>query len=257
MVGNATQWFDVAVAGPEVARVSPPGAPWPAAGPDPRLPHQQTGDRHREFTLPMLAGVLFVRRLRNRRNHPNQAHPPIDRGKSPLLDADHDVVRIADALRGSPHILGADAEPGDDTVRFTSAAGISYTLTLEDAEPTDDDLLPEPVLTEALAAAILNALHFVIATPDSPHEDTITVHTRSGVRHLLVLGVGRTGPDHDRQPSTPAADVAYAADRLIVSDPSDAERATVELLNYVAATGDKQDLPLRQHDQAVARALTR
>ncbi|TBO59736.1 hypothetical protein EYS09_10485 [Streptomyces kasugaensis] len=141
-------------------------------------------------------------------------------------------------------------------MRFTSAAGINYTLTPEDAEPTDDDLLPEPVLTEALAAAILNALHFVIATPDSPHEDTITVHTRSGVRHLLVLAVGRSA-DGQQLVSTPAADVAYAADRLIVSDPSDAERATVELLNYVAATGDKQDLPLRQHDQAVARALTR
>ncbi|MFE7660232.1 hypothetical protein [Streptomyces celluloflavus] len=31
-------------------------------------------------------------------------------------------------------------------------AGINHTLTLRDAEPTDDDLLPEPVLT----AAILN-----------------------------------------------------------------------------------------------------
>ncbi|MFI5945585.1 hypothetical protein ACIBCB_35810 [Streptomyces uncialis] len=181
--------------------------------------------------------------------------PAIDRDKSPLFDADHDVVRIADALLGSPHILAADAEPGDDTVRFTSVAGIDYTLTLRDAEPTDDDLLPEPVLTEALAAAILNAPHFVVATPDSPHEDTITVQTRNGVRHLLVLGVDRNGPDHDRQPSTPAADVAYAADRLIVSDPSDTERATAELLNYVAATWDKQDLPLREHAQAVARTL--
>ncbi|MFF1650960.1 hypothetical protein [Streptomyces sp. NPDC058240] len=56
-------------------------------------------------------------------------------------------------------------------------ADINYTLTLRDAEPTDDDLLPEPVLTEALAAAILNAPHFVVATPDSPCEDTITVQT--------------------------------------------------------------------------------
>jgi hypothetical protein len=37
--------------------------------------------------------------------------PAIDRDKSPLLDADHDAIRIADALRGSPHILGAHAEP--------------------------------------------------------------------------------------------------------------------------------------------------
>jgi hypothetical protein len=33
-----------------------------------------------------------------------------DRHKSPLLDA----VRIADALRNSPHIISADVEPGDD-----------------------------------------------------------------------------------------------------------------------------------------------
>ncbi|GAA0896833.1 MULTISPECIES: hypothetical protein [Streptomyces violaceusniger group] len=45
--------------------------------------------------------------------------PPIDRDKSPLIDADHDPVRIADALRGSPHILGARAEPGSDRVTFT------------------------------------------------------------------------------------------------------------------------------------------
>ncbi|MGW7365715.1 hypothetical protein ACWGI8_20310 [Streptomyces sp. NPDC054841] len=45
--------------------------------------------------------------------------------------------------------------------------------------------------------------------------------------------------------------------RLLTSDPSDAERATAQLLNYVAATWEKQDLPLRQHAQAVARALTR
>ncbi|MCX5207559.1 hypothetical protein OG897_39915 [Streptomyces sp. NBC_00237] len=56
-------------------------------------------------------------------------------------------------------------------------------------------------------------------------------------------------------PSTPAQDVAYVADRLLCSDPSDSERATAELLNYVAATWDKQDLPLREHAQAVARAL--
>ncbi|MFG2887596.1 hypothetical protein ACGFYV_35855 [Streptomyces sp. NPDC048297] len=182
--------------------------------------------------------------------------PAIDRDKTPLIDADHDPVRIADALLGSPHILAADAEPGDDTVRFTTVDGINYTLTLRDAEPTDDDLLPEPLLTEALAAAILNAPHFVVATPDEPRDDTITVQTRRGIRHLLVLGVGRNDIDEPQQ-STPAAAVALAADQLLISDPSDAERATAELLNYVATTWEKQDLPLRQHAQAVARHLTR
>ncbi|MFI6689648.1 hypothetical protein [Streptomyces sp. NPDC050485] len=47
------------------------------------------------------------------------------------------------------------------------------------------------------------------------------------------------------------------ADRILTTDPSDSERATAELLNYVAATWEEQGLPLRQHAQAVARALTR
>ncbi|GHH57557.1 hypothetical protein [Streptomyces candidus] len=54
---------------------------------------------------------------------------------------------------------------------------------------------------------------------------------------------------------TTAQQVAYAADRLLFSDPSGSERAIAELLNYVAATWEQQDLPLRQHAQAVARAL--
>ncbi|MEU1628296.1 hypothetical protein ABZ746_23790 [Streptomyces sp. NPDC020096] len=178
----------------------------------------------------------------------------IDHDKSPLLDADHDAVRIADALRNSPHILGANAQPGDDRVTFTTLAGNGFDLTLQNAEPTTDDVLPTPALTEALAAAILNHPDFYVATPDSPREDTITVQTRNGVRYLLVLDVD---PDADADDySTPAEDVSYAADRLLTSNPSDAERATAELLNYVAATWDKQDVPLRQHVQAVARSLT-
>ncbi|WP_406840765.1 hypothetical protein ACICHK_39490 [Streptomyces sp. AHU1] len=132
---------------------------------------------------------------------------------------------------------------------FTTEAGINYTLTFKDAEPTDDDLLPEPVLTEAVAAAILNHPGFVIADADSPREDTITIQSRNQVRHLLVLDVDRGNAVAPEDLSTPAVDVAIA------SDPSDSERATAELLNYVAATWDKQDLPLREHTQAVARTL--
>ncbi|MER7967216.1 hypothetical protein [Streptomyces ardesiacus] len=55
---------------------------------------------------------------------------------------------------------------------FTSQAGINYTLTFKAAEPTDDDLLPEPVLTEAIAAAILKHPGFVAADADSPRADT-------------------------------------------------------------------------------------
>ncbi|MFD0034079.1 hypothetical protein ACFVJK_38785 [Streptomyces sp. NPDC127172] len=181
---------------------------------------------------------------------------PIDHSKSPLFDADHDLVRIADALRRSPHFATADADAGGDTVWFTTEDGINYTLTFKDAEPTDDDLLPEPVLTEAIAAAILNHPGFVTAKADSPREDTVTVQTRNLVRHLLVLDVDRDGGVIAQEDlSTPAIDVAFVADRLLASDPSDSERATAELLNYVAATWDKQDHPLREHAQAIARAL--
>ncbi|GAA2639240.1 hypothetical protein GCM10010425_49000 [Streptomyces spororaveus] len=38
---------------------------------------------------------------------------------------------------------------------------------------------------------------FYVARPDVPREDTITVQTRSGIRHLPVLGAGRGGPDRD------------------------------------------------------------
>ncbi|MFI9240966.1 hypothetical protein [Streptomyces sp. NPDC053079] len=79
----------------------------------------------------------------------------IDRDKSPLLGAEQDAVRIADALRGSPHILGAHAVSGSDRVTFTTLAGNGFDLTLQDAGPTADDILPAPALTEALAAAIL------------------------------------------------------------------------------------------------------
>jgi hypothetical protein len=181
--------------------------------------------------------------------------PPIDRDKSPLIAADHDPERIAAALRNSPHLADADGEAGGDTVTFTTPAGVSYVLTLKDAEPTTDDLLPEPALTEAVAAAILNHPWFVVATPDEPRENTITVQTRDNIRYELVLDYDRvTDPGAGAEP-TPAADVAYAADRLRMSNPSDSDRAVAELLSYVAATWDRQDAPLREHAQAVARSL--
>lgn len=181
--------------------------------------------------------------------------PAIDYDKSPLTDADDDAVRIADALRHSPHILSASAEPGDDTVTFATLAGTGFALTLRDAEPTTDDILPSPVITEALAAAILNHPDFYAATPDAPREDTITVQTRSGNRYLLALDVD---PDADYEDlPTPAADVVNAADRLLTNNPDDRDRAVAGLLNYVAATWEKQDRPMRQHARAVARSLTR
>lgn len=111
-----------------------------------------------------------------------------------MFDADHDPVRVADALRRSPHFRAADADPGGDTVWFTTEAGINYTLAFEDPEPTDDDLVPEPVLAEAIAAAILNHPGFVTADADSPREDTITIQSRNQVRHLLGPGRRRGRP---------------------------------------------------------------
>ncbi|MEU1940980.1 MULTISPECIES: hypothetical protein [unclassified Streptomyces] len=66
----------------------------------------------------------------------------IDPGKSPLPDADHDVVRIAEALRRSPHIRTVDdASPGDEGVWFRDASGVGYALSLITVEPI---LVDEP-----------------------------------------------------------------------------------------------------------------
>ncbi|MFE7951470.1 hypothetical protein [Streptomyces sp. NPDC057426] len=75
------------------------------------------------------------------------------------------------------------------------------------------------------------------------------------MRHLLLLDVDRGNALAPESLSTPAVDIALAADKLLASDPSGSERVTAELLNYVATTWDKQDLPLREHAQAVARTL--
>ncbi|MGW8668002.1 hypothetical protein [Streptomyces niveus] len=91
--------------------------------------------------------------------------------KSPLLDADHDPVRIADALRRSSHILGARAEPGSDRVIFTTLAGTGFDLTLPGAESTTNDILPVPDSTSPAPRR------------SSPREDTITGQTRNGVRY--------------------------------------------------------------------------
>ncbi|MCP9213488.1 hypothetical protein [Streptomyces cucumeris] len=112
---------------------------------------------------------------------------------------------------------------------------------------------------DAVVAAIGNHQHFIRAALEQPsfgplNLNTITALTRTSNEYTLTL-TACYRPVDDQEHSTPAAGVAYAADRLLTNDPSDSERATAELLNYVAATWDKQDLPLREHAQAVARAL--
>lgn len=185
--------------------------------------------------------------------------PPIDRDKSPLLDADHDAVRIADALRSSPHItFVAPAAPGDESVWFRDADGTGFEISLTTVEP-DPEAERVAYAWDAVVAAIGNHPHFIRAALEQPsfgplNLDTITALTRTGIEYTLTL-TGAPRPVDDQGPVSPAADVAYAADRLLTSDPSDSERATAELLNYVAATWERQDLPLREHAQAVARTL--
>ncbi|SBV01722.1 MULTISPECIES: hypothetical protein [unclassified Streptomyces] len=70
-----------------------------------------------------------------------------------------------------------------------------------------------------------------------------------GVESICITSPGANAGN------SPNVDVAFPADKLLTSDPSDSERATAELLNYVAATWDKQDHPLREHALAVARTL--
>ncbi|MBC3844545.1 hypothetical protein GXW82_43490 [Streptacidiphilus sp. 4-A2] len=52
-------------------------------------------------------------------------------------------------------------------------------------------------------------------------------------------------------PTTPASEVAYVADRLVMSD-DDHDKALAGLLNYIADTWNKQDLPIREHAHYVA-----
>ncbi|ROQ72542.1 hypothetical protein EES39_40885 [Streptomyces sp. ADI92-24] len=47
-----------------------------------------------------------------------------------------------------------------------------------------------------------------------------------------------TPANRDHEHVLAAEDVVYAADQLLASDPSDSERATAELVNYVAAAWD-------------------
>ncbi|MBV7674280.1 hypothetical protein STHAL_33070 [Streptomyces halstedii] len=85
----------------------------------------------------------------------------LDRDKSPLLDADHDAVRIADALRRSPHItFVAPAAPGDEAVRFRDADGTGYELSLATVEP-DPEAERVAYSWDAVAAAIGNHPHFI------------------------------------------------------------------------------------------------
>lgn len=83
-------------------------------------------------------------------------------------DSGHDVVRIADALRRSPHIRSvAPAEPGDDTVWFIDATGVGYALSPTAVEPLPDGAQDEAYAWDPVAAAIGCHLDFVSAVSRS------------------------------------------------------------------------------------------
>ncbi|MFJ6141576.1 hypothetical protein [Kitasatospora sp. NPDC092286] len=141
------------------------------------------------------------------------------------LAVDHDAERIAAALRNSPHIATAAAEPGD-TVRFTTTEGIAYRIRLNSTSPLTDAPMTEPIPTEAVAAAILNDPAFVVALPDEdvpvfPRQEPlpdplpvqgITVQSREGFFYYLALELDPTRATTRREPPAPAADTTHAPD---------------------------------------------
>ncbi|MFJ3520749.1 MULTISPECIES: hypothetical protein [unclassified Streptomyces] len=113
-----------------------------------------------------------------------------DRGKPPLPATDHDAARIADALPASPHIALASAAPGKDTVRLTSASDLHFTLTLREAAPTDDDILPARVLTgdpRDTDRATADLLHHMDATWNT-QDEPLRSHAQTLARTLTRRG---------------------------------------------------------------------
>ncbi|WP_216586533.1 hypothetical protein [Streptomyces brasiliscabiei] len=208
---------------------------------------------------------------------PSAEFPAIDRDKSPLLAADDDAELIADALRRSPHIRAADAEPGD-TVRFTTTEGLSYKITLTSAAPLTDAPLDGPIPTEAAAAAILNHPAFVVALPDdelpkypdlpAPLPEPlpvqgITIQTREGFFYYLAFELDVTSPrprsGSTEEPPAPVANILRAVGQLRSRSDDNPDSvvfdATADLLEHIAGTWDQQDDPTRQRAVALALAL--
>ncbi|MCM2424247.1 hypothetical protein [Streptomyces sp. RKAG293] len=194
------------------------------------------------------------------------ALPPIDHDKSPLIDADHDVVRIADALRASPHIRSVTAaEPGEETIWFTDDHGTGFALALTGEEPCADDPQTVAYTWDAVAAAIGNHPHFVHAELArdgfGPEKlDTITARTRTGNEYTLKLTVGL--PPHHGVPEEPpvaVADILHAVGQLrahLTSDPAGVTlNAAADLLEHIAGTWDQQDDQTRQRAYVLALSL--
>ncbi|MCA1222239.1 hypothetical protein [Streptomyces sp. 8L] len=164
-------------------------------------------------------------------------------------------------MRRSPHIrFVAPAAAGEKTVWFRDADGTGFEISLAAVEP-DPDAERVAYAWDAVVAAIGNHPHFIRAALEQEsfgplNLDTITALTRTGNEYTLRLAVVPRPGYGREEPASPSVDLAAVAAQVLSSEPSDSERATAELLNYIAATWDQQDLPLREHAQAVARALS-
>lgn len=190
----------------------------------------------------------------------------IDPGKSPLPDADHDIVRIAEALRRSPHIRTVDdAAPGDEGVWFRDASGVGYALSLVTVKPILVDEPPgEAYAPDAVATAIGNHPDFVDARVGmkvpGEHLDTITALTRTGHEYTLTMALTpRPRSGSTEEPPAPVADILRAVGQLRSRGDDNPDAvvfdATAGLLEYIAGTWDQQDDPTRQRAVALALAL--
>ncbi|MFK0121468.1 hypothetical protein [Streptomyces sp. NPDC090994] len=190
----------------------------------------------------------------------------IDRDTSPFLDG-HDVVRIAEALRRSPHIRSVDdVSPGDKAVWFRDAGGTGYTLSLTDVEPIPEDgPQGEAYAWDAVAAAIGNHPDFVSAElaskPIGLNLDTITAITRTDDEYTLKLtATPRPRADStEEEPPAPVDRILQAVGQLRSRSDDNPDAvvfdASADLLEHIAGTWDQQDDPTRQRAVALALAL--
>lgn len=191
--------------------------------------------------------------------------PAIDRDKSPLLDADHDAVRIAEALRRSPHIHTVDdVAPGDEAVWFRDASGVGHTISLTAVEPImTDEPQGEAYVCDAVAAAIGNHQDFVNATYKGFGADrleTITALTRTGHRYTLTRTFTPWPRSSDiEEPSEAVADLLSAVGQLrarLEDDPvAMTFNAAADLLEHIAGTWDQQDNQTRQRAYILSQSL--
>lgn len=185
--------------------------------------------------------------------------------KNPQRDADHDIVRIAEALRRSPHIRTVDdVEPGDEAVWFSDASGNGHTLSLASAEPLSDEHQGEAYAWDAVTAAIGNHPHFVHAELPTKtlglNLDTITAITRTGSEYTLTMTLDpRPGADSVEEVPVPVDHILRAVGQLRSRGDDNPDRvvfdASADLLEHIAGTWDQQDDPTRQRAVALALSL--